>query len=247
MSPGADPLRQNRSFCSSETARIHPQGHTITFATLALQPGTRPQRSEGIHVRVFSTSHELYFGRTTQNHQALSAPQGSPRLPLSQDPLGPPASPPALSSPISLPHRHTLVEGHTCTTHTYTLLTILHCQMKVPCGMPRSHPVSARMPGVLHGQPISAQLTFCVLSCQCVLFREGSCCLTGRSGAALAQDISRVSFSCVRHKSPGQQALCASSSFLSLPFFTGPSPSHQPRSCHSHVQHFHWLLHSATD
>ena len=139
-------------------------------------------------------------------------------------------------------------ERHTHTPHSCTLLTVLHCQGGRKClvaGQP--HTLSARMPGGSHGQPTSAQMIFSVLSCQCVLLQEEACCLISWSWAALAQDFSCVSFSHVWNKSPLQQSLCASSSFGSLPFSTGPWSPHYPGSCRSHVQHFHRLTHSATD
>ena len=135
---------------------------------------------------MFSMNPEVSFNRTTENQHALSRTQGPPCLPLSQGLLGQAASPPALLPSTSLPQRHTLTEGHTCTPHTCAVFTVLHCQVQLPAGMPCSHPVSTRMPGGLHGQPTSAQLTFCVLSCQCVLLRDGACCLMDRSGATLA-------------------------------------------------------------
>lgn len=88
MSPDADPERPNWRFCSSETARIHPQDQNVTFATLALHPGTRSQRTEGIHVRAFSTKHEVSFGMSAENQQTLNGTQGPPCLPLPQGPLG---------------------------------------------------------------------------------------------------------------------------------------------------------------
>ena len=108
-------------------------------------------------------SHEFTFVRTTENQQALSRTQGPPCLPLSQGPLGKAASPPALRPPTSLPHRHTLTDGHTRTPHRCTLLTVLHCQVQVCGAMQHSLPLSAMMPGVLHGQLSSVQLTLCVL------------------------------------------------------------------------------------
>ena len=103
--------------------------------------------------------------------------------------MGHAISSPSLLPPRFLPHRLIRAEGQTRTT-TCAFLAFLHCQggrLEVPGGMPRSHPVSPRMPVGLQVQLTLACLPFCVTVC--ATLREGVCWLMGCSWAALVQDL----------------------------------------------------------
>ena len=125
---------------------------------------------------------------------------------------------------LSLPHRLIWAEGQTH-THTCAFLAFLHCQggrLEVPGGMPRSHPVSPRMPVVLQVQLTLACLMFCVTVC--ATLREGVCWLMGCSWAAWAQDLPSspshmcgTSLQCSRQSMPlSPSRLCPTRQDLSL-------------------------------
>lgn len=181
MSSGADALRQNQRFCSSDAARNLRLGQTRPLAPLAPprppQPGARPQRKEGIHVRTWSTTHGVSLaGPLMPSPWALkstsrlsTAPRGfpvchSPEVPWHMQVAHRPCFLPLPSLTGTLRQRDAHVHPHL----RLPRLSALPRRLEMPGRLPRSHPVSPRVPVVLHGQPSLAHLALCFASCQCV-------------------------------------------------------------------------------